>query len=98
MGDVFLAIDESLDRDVVIKILTRERVGSLVYDRIRSRFEQEMRLMVEDLVGNQHVVGVIAGEASEDRCYYVMEFIEGETLEDHLLSRELSGARDCCPL
>ena len=78
MATVLLAHDRSLDRRVAIKLLTPELSAALGPDR----FAREIRLTAR-LVHPNIVPLFDSGEASA--ClYYVMPFIDGETLRGRL--------------
>ncbi|HEV3191031.1 MAG TPA: serine/threonine-protein kinase, partial [Polyangiaceae bacterium] len=78
MGAVFLARDETLDRQVAIKFTHPNRLT----ESSRKRFLDEARAMAR--VNHPNVVQVYAFGESEDRPYFVMEFVEGQTLEQWL--------------
>ena len=79
MGDVWVAYHPGLKRDVAVKIL-RHEAGSP--DAIH-RFEIEARATAELLHPN--TIRVFDYGATEDGLwYYVMELLEGETLQEHV--------------
>jgi serine/threonine-protein kinase len=81
MGEVWLAYHAGLKRDVAVKILKaeeRERSPSAL-----ARFEREVRATAE--LNHPNTVRVFDYGTTEDGLwYYVMEFLEGETLFDHV--------------
>lgn len=79
MGVVYLAHDEVRDRQVAIKSLHVNLMGD---SGIRKRFYREARLMTE--WSHPNVVSVFSIIEHDDLLAYVMEFIDGETLEDYL--------------
>jgi serine/threonine protein kinase len=81
MGVVLLAHDETLDRRVAIKF-TRP---SLLSDNFRERFLAEARAMAR--VSHPNVLQVHAYGQHGDAPYFVMEFVEGRTLEQWLVER-----------
>ena len=85
MGEVYKARDTRLNRTVAIKVLPED--FSLDADR-RQRFEREARLVASLSHPNicaLHDVGTESSSSGESaRAYIVMEFLEGETLEDRL--------------
>jgi hypothetical protein len=84
MATVFLAHDRRLDRQGAIKVLAPELSAALGPDR----FSREIRLTAR-LVHPNIVPLFDSGEASS--ClYYVMPFIDGDTLRSHL---DRGGAR-----
>jgi serine/threonine-protein kinase len=83
MATVYLARDLKHDRDVAIKVLRPELGASLGPER----FLQEIRLAAR--LQHPHIVGlldsgVITPEPGSTLPYYVMPFIDGETLRDRL--------------
>jgi tetratricopeptide (TPR) repeat protein len=78
MGVVVLAQDRYLDRRVAIKVLLPEVSRALGLDR----FNREIRLTAR-LVHPNIVPLFDSGQAGES-LYYVMPFIDGETLTDRL--------------
>ncbi|MCK6477554.1 MAG: WD40 repeat domain-containing serine/threonine protein kinase [Phycisphaerales bacterium] len=81
MGEVYLAHDTRLDRPVAIKALP----GHLAEDPERlARFQREAKVLASL---NHPNIGAIYGlEESGSRQYLVLEFIDGETLSDRLVS------------
>jgi serine/threonine-protein kinase len=79
MGEVYLARDTELKREVAIKVLP----DSLARDADRvARFEQEARLLASL---NHPNIGAIFGlERSDDLLYLVLELVRGETLAERL--------------
>ncbi|MBX3172930.1 MAG: protein kinase [Gemmatimonadaceae bacterium] len=87
MSRVFLAIERSLNRQVVIKVLAPE----LGRDIDAERFQQEIQTSA--LLQHPQVVPVYAAGAAGDLRYYVMPYIAGESL-DATLRREGKLAPD----
>ena len=81
MGEVYRAEDTSLGRIVALKTLPGDLVGTP--DR-RARFENEGRIMAS--LSHPNLVHVFDVGEHEGVPYLVQEFVEGETLEDVLLS------------
>lgn len=82
-GDVFLAMDLRLGRRVAVKILK----GALAMHRdLLIRFEREVALSVA--LESEHIVQVIDyGVALNEYPFYVMEYLQGQTLSQ-LLARQ----------
>ncbi len=81
-GVVYRATQEPLDRTVAIKVLGKHRADSAEY---LERFRREARVAVT--LNHQNIVrGLDFGEA-DGYHYFVMEFVEGESLHD-MLKRE----------
>src|SRR5687768_4886547 len=74
MSRVFLARDESLGRDVVIKVLPRELAAEMSV----SRFTREIKLAAA--LQNPHVLPVLSAGVTDGLPYYVMPFVRGESL------------------
>jgi serine/threonine protein kinase/tetratricopeptide (TPR) repeat protein len=78
LGEVFRARDERLNRDVAIKLIQRSKAASA---EGRLRFEREAE--VTGRLEHPGIAPVYAtGQCEEGRPYYVMRFIDGETLGD----------------
>ena len=79
MGTVYLAVDDRLDRQVAIKIVTKQvsRQKNLV-----DRFASE----VKSVAGLNHpnIAQLYEADMFAEQPYYVMEFVDGETLEDYV--------------
>jgi serine/threonine-protein kinase len=83
MGQVFLAEDTELERDVVVKLLGP--------DAERARFEREARAAAT--LAHENIVRIYAyGEAEDGRPYMVFEHLRGGTLEDRLAGGALRDA------
>ena len=83
MATVYLARDLKHDREVAIKVLLPEVGASLG----PARFLQEIRVAAK--LQHPHIVGLLDSNVFNDGQgpalpYYVMPFIEGETLRDRL--------------
>lgn len=78
MGSVFLAGDPNLDRYVAIKVLRPDLASEVAPER----FQREARVLAR--LKHPNIVPVYqAGEAG-GLSYYVMDFVEGETLAQRL--------------
>jgi tRNA A-37 threonylcarbamoyl transferase component Bud32 len=78
-GEAFLARDERLGRDVVLKRLRGDR--SRDAEALR-RFQREARLAAT--VEHPNIVAVHGTEAGPDGAYLVMEYLAGGSLADRL--------------
>ncbi|MGQ0642347.1 MAG: serine/threonine-protein kinase [Gemmatimonadaceae bacterium] len=78
MSRVFVAEDLQLSRKVVLKALPSEFAGSVNLDR----FEREVRLAAR--LQHPHIVPLLAAGSAGDLPYYVMPYIEGDSLRDRL--------------
>ncbi len=79
MGVVLMAQDETLDRRVAIKFIHPD----LVDDSARERFIAEARAMAR--VSHPNVLQIYAFGEHRAAPYFVMEVVEGRTVEDWLL-------------
>jgi hypothetical protein len=81
MGDIWVAYHPGLKRDVAVKILRPDHVERSV--SALARFEREVRATAELMHPN--TVRVFDYGTTEDGLwYYVMEYLEGETLAQHV--------------
>ena len=78
MSHVFLATDLSLDRQVVVKVLSPEMSAGVSADR----FRREIQLVAK--LQHPHVVPILSAGDAEGALYYVMPFISGEPLRARL--------------
>jgi serine/threonine protein kinase len=80
MGTVWSAIHESLQQRVAVKIISPEHAGS---DELRKRFDTEARAAAK--LRSRFVVAVSDnGLTPQGVPYIVMEYLEGECLEDRI--------------
>jgi eukaryotic-like serine/threonine-protein kinase len=83
MSTVYRAIDETLQRQVAIKLMNREIASDS--DQLE-RFRREARAVAQ--LSHPHIVGVIDyGEdldPAHPRPYIVFEYVEGETLKERI--------------
>ncbi len=74
MSRVFVAHDQSLDRDVVVKVLASEFTSGLSIDR----FRREIQLIAK--LQHPHIVSILSAGSADGSLYYVMPYVRGETL------------------
>jgi serine/threonine protein kinase len=79
MSTVYRALDETLQRQVAIKLMNREIATDS--DQLE-RFRREARAVAQ--LSHPHIVGVIDAGEDEGRPYIVFEYVEGETLKDRI--------------
>ncbi len=72
MGDVFVAVDEDLDRKVAIKILSERHRDNA---ELRARFVREARAVAA--ISHPNVVQVFTTGTFDDLPYLAMEFLAG---------------------
>ncbi len=78
MGEVFEAVQLSLDRKVAVKVLS----SSLTSDPAqREQFENEARVIA--MLHHPNIVKIYNAGVSADRCYYAMELINGSGLNHY---------------
>ncbi len=87
MGLVAQARDERLDRRVAIKLIRAELFGLL---EMRAYFDNEARAMAR--VSHPNVVQIYAFGEHGESPYFVMEYVEGITLEQFLRSHRRRGS------
>ncbi len=78
MSRVFLAEESRLGRRVVIKVLPPDMAAGVNAER----FEREIQLAAS--LQHPHIVQLLTAGANADLAYYVMPFIEGESLRARL--------------
>src|SRR5436309_3738282 len=79
MSTVYRALDETLQRQVAVKLMNREVATDS--DQLE-RFRREARAVAQ--LSHPHIVGVIDAGEDENRPYIVFECVEGETLKEHI--------------
>src|SRR5688500_6869769 len=84
MSRVFVARDESLGRDVVIKVLPRELAAEMSVER----FAREIKLAAA--LQHPHVLPVLSAGASDGLPYYMMPFVRGESLRTAMDKQQLA--------
>jgi len=91
MGIVFKAHEPSLDRPVAIKMLAPELHPM---PSARERFAREARTAAA--IRHENVVAIYAVRESAGRSYLAMEYLEGGSLEDLLVSHGPVSLPDFC--
>ena len=84
MGEVYLARDTRLDRDVAIKVLLESFAED--EERVR-RFRREAKVLAS--LNHPHIAAIydvetVDGAKDESTFYLVLEYIEGESLAERL--------------
>ena len=93
MGEVYLARDLALDRDVAIKFLPLEKTGDPAARRRLLREAQAVARLDHPAICSVHETG----ETPDGRAYLVMQYVEGETLAS-VLQRGPLPVRDALAL
>ena len=83
MSRVFVARDQALDRRVVIKVLAEHLRGDVSVER----FNREIMLAAG--LQHPHIVGVLSAGAVEGLPYFIMPWVEGESLRQRLAAGPL---------
>jgi serine/threonine-protein kinase len=80
IGEVFVALDQELNREVALKEMQEPYAGDA---RSRGRFVREA-----EITGSLEHPGIVPvyglGQYADDRPYYAMRFIRGESLKDSI--------------
>jgi TolB-like protein len=84
MSRVFRAHDHALNRKVVIKVLPQSVAGTMSVDRFRRE------IMLAAKLQNPHIVPVLAAGEVGELPYFVMPFIDGESLRARIQRGPLS--------
>src|SRR3984893_9281707 len=79
MGEVYRARDTRLDRTVAIKVL---RDALSVDPQFRDRFDREARTISQ--LDHPHICSLYDVGEQDGTSFLVMQFLEGETLEERL--------------
>jgi serine/threonine protein kinase len=82
MGVVYLARDVQLDRNVAIKVLPTHLASDAV---ARERFLREARMAAG--LSHPHIVPIHRVGEAGGFVFFVMSYVEGETLGDRLRTR-----------
>src|SRR4051794_15132263 len=78
MSRVFVALEHSLGRTVVLKVLPPDLSAGLSAERFRREIQVAASLQ------HPHIVPVLNAGQAGDFLYYTMPFVEGESLRDRL--------------
>jgi len=89
MGIVYLAREVHLDRPVAIKLLPPERAADAT---LKDRFLREARLAAK--LSHPNIIPIHAVDDSGGFVYYVMAFVDGETLAERVRTRGPVSASD----
>ncbi|MGK0204533.1 MAG: hypothetical protein ACI9S9_003618, partial [Planctomycetota bacterium] len=93
MGEVYLAKDTRLDREVAIKVLPEEMAED--EERLH-RFEREAKVLAS--LNHTNIAGIHGMDQQGETCFLAMELVPGEDLEERLRRGALSigEAIDVC--
>ncbi len=85
MGEVYRARDQSLGREVAVKVLPKELASD--HYRLR-RFEQEARATAA--LNHPNILAIYGFSMTEDQApYLVTELLQGQTLRERLQQKEI---------
>jgi tRNA A-37 threonylcarbamoyl transferase component Bud32 len=93
MGEVYLAYQSSLNRQVAIKVLLPHLSRSLEF---RTRFEREARTVAK--LHHPNIIGVLDFGEIQGLYYMVMDYIQGEDLGDLLHKCKVLAFEEAMPL
>jgi len=98
MATVYKGLQKSLNRTVAIKVLHKKFVRDSTFVE---RFDNEASILAT--LSHPNVVSIIDKGHDEENYYFVMEWLEGNTLDDRIIAHEatpdmwekvISGCRD----
>jgi len=89
MGIVYLAREVHLDRLVAIKLLPPERAQR---PELRERFVREARIAAK--LSHPHIIPIHAVDQADDFVFFVMSYVDGETLAERIRVRGPVSASD----
>jgi serine/threonine protein kinase len=84
MSIVFVATDNTLGREVVIKVLPRELAASVSVDR----FKRE--IMLSAALQHPHIVPVLSSGQADQLPYFIMPYVDGESVRARMARGPLS--------
>ncbi len=84
MSIVFVATDNTLGRQVVIKVLPYDLAASVSVDR----FKRE--IMLSAALQHPHIVPVLSAGQAEQLPYFIMPYVEGESVRTRMARGPLS--------
>ncbi|HEY6055855.1 MAG TPA: serine/threonine-protein kinase, partial [Gaiellaceae bacterium] len=89
MGEIYRATDETLGREVAVKVLAERYARD---PALRARFTREA-LAAARLSGEPYIVTIYDVGERDDRPYIVMEFLPGGTVGDRIAAGRVDPAR-----
>lgn len=79
MSRVFLAMDRSLGREIIVKVLSADVAADLSVDRFRREIQLAAKLQ------HPHIIPLLSAGEIDGAPYFTMPFVEGESLRARLL-------------
>jgi len=96
-GIVYQAIQKTTKRKVAVKVL---HMGPFAGSRGRARFEREVAILAQ--LEHPNIVSVldsgVTSEAAGKQCFYVMDYVSGQTLDAYLSSSASKPIQDILEL
>ncbi|HET7374831.1 MAG TPA: protein kinase [Gemmatimonadaceae bacterium] len=89
MSRVFLAVEQSLGRPVVVKVLPSETAGAVSIER----FKREIRLAAS--LQQANIVPLLSAGEAAGVPYYTMPFVKGESLRVRLATEGTLPVAEC---
>src|ERR687893_720204 len=94
MGEVYLAHDRVLERDVALKVLRNQYAGD---EEFAERFKREARSAAS--LSHPNIVQVYdRGETEDGSSYIAMEYVPGGTLKEKIVGEGPLGTREAAAL
>ena len=81
MARVFVAFDDTLQRRVAVKVLPEHMAAAVSVDRFRRE------ILLSASLQHPHIVGVLSADIADGLPYFVMPYVDGESLGTRLLTR-----------
>ena len=81
MAEVYRAIQKPLEREVALKVMHTHLMEQIGF---KNRFLQEAKAIAA--LSHPHIVQIYDYEITGDLSYMAMEFLRGDSLEDHLMA------------
>lgn len=78
MSRVFVAMDKSLGRDIIVKVMSHEVAADLSVDRFRREIQLAAKLQ------HPHIIPLLSAGEIDGAPYFTMPFVEGESLRAKL--------------
>jgi TolB-like protein/Tfp pilus assembly protein PilF len=78
MSRVFVAMDRSLGREIIVKVLSLEVAADLSVDRFRREIQLAAKLQ------HPHIIPLLSAGEIDGAPYFTMPFVEGESLRTKL--------------
>jgi serine/threonine-protein kinase len=81
MARVFVAYDDTLQRRVAVKVLPEQMAAAVSVDRFRRE------ILLAAGLQHPHIVGVLSAGVADGLPFFVMPYVDGESLGTRLLTR-----------